>query len=86
MEDRDLNILLSLDTYQGMTDSEIDSIIDYRIKQATESLISSNAVAYDNGYSAAISSTNAALCSYTMDLLSRLCNQTPVLEQVISYE
>ena len=86
MEDRDLNILLSLDTYQGMSDSEIDSIIDYRIKQATESLVASNAVAYDNGYSAAISSTNAALCNYTMDLLGRLCNQTPVLEQVISYD
>lgn len=31
---RDINVLLSLDTYQGMTDEEIDSVIDYKIEQA----------------------------------------------------
>lgn len=31
---RTLDKLLALDTYQGMTDAEIDIILDYKIKQA----------------------------------------------------
>lgn len=31
---RDINILLNLGTFQGMTDEEIQMIIDYRIKYA----------------------------------------------------
>lgn len=30
---RDINVLLSLNTYQGMTDEEIDLLIDYKIQQ-----------------------------------------------------
>lgn len=81
--DRDINILLQLDTYQGMTDSEIDSIIDYRIQRATETLVAAADIAYDNGYNAAIGSANVELCSYTQQLLETLCNTQPVLEQVV---
>ena len=31
---RTIDELLALDTYQGMTDAEIDVILDYKIKQA----------------------------------------------------
>jgi hypothetical protein len=34
---RDINVLLSLNTYQGMTDEEIDMLLDYKIKQAVNS-------------------------------------------------
>lgn len=34
---RDINILLSLDTYQGMSDEEIDLLIDYKIQVALDS-------------------------------------------------
>lgn len=34
---RDISVLLELDTYQGMTDEEIDSIIDYRVDCALRS-------------------------------------------------
>lgn len=34
MADIDLNALLRADTYQGMTDGEIDAIIDYRVERA----------------------------------------------------
>lgn len=34
MADIDLNALLEADTYQGMTDDEIDAIIDYRVERA----------------------------------------------------
>lgn len=36
-EPRDINVLLSLKTYQGMTDAEIDMILDYKIKRAVTS-------------------------------------------------
>ena len=32
-ETRDLDILLTLDTYQGMTDDEIESLVEYRAQQ-----------------------------------------------------
>lgn len=34
---RPIHILLDLDTYQGMTDSEIQSLIDYKINVAIQS-------------------------------------------------
>ena len=34
MADIDINALLKAETYQGMTDKEIDAIIDYRVERA----------------------------------------------------
>lgn len=34
MADIDLDVLLKAETYQGMTDEEIDAIIDYRVERA----------------------------------------------------
>lgn len=34
MADIDLDALLKAETYQGMTDGEIDAIIDYRVERA----------------------------------------------------
>lgn len=34
MADIDVNTLLKAETYQGMTDEEIDAIIDYRVERA----------------------------------------------------
>lgn len=33
-EPRDINVLLAMSTYQGMTDEEIDLILEYRIDRA----------------------------------------------------
>lgn len=33
-EPRDINVLLSLETYQGMTDAEIDLVLNYKIDRA----------------------------------------------------
>lgn len=38
-EPRSINELLSLGTYQGMTDTEIDSIIDYKVQLETTNAI-----------------------------------------------
>ncbi len=41
MADIDLNALLRAETYQGMTDEEINAIIDYRVERAkTDAVIS----------------------------------------------
>lgn len=41
MADIDLNALLEAETYQGMTDEEIDAIIDYKVERAeTDATIS----------------------------------------------
>lgn len=41
MADIDLNALLKAETYQGMTDEEIDAIIDYKVERAkTDATIS----------------------------------------------
>lgn len=34
---RDINVLLSLDTYQGMSDAEIESVLEFKIKEALDS-------------------------------------------------
>ena len=34
MADIDVNALLKAETYQGMTDEEIDAIIDYKVERA----------------------------------------------------
>lgn len=34
MADIDINALLKAETYRGMTDEEIDAIIDYRVERA----------------------------------------------------
>ena len=34
MADIDINALLKAETYQGMTDDEIDAIIDYKVERA----------------------------------------------------
>lgn len=47
---REIYILLSLDTYQGMTDAEIESVIEYKISQALISNEHQNkiaAISYD---------------------------------------
>lgn len=41
MADIDLNALLRAETYQGLTDEEIDAIIDYKVERAkTDATIS----------------------------------------------
>lgn len=47
MADIDLNALLKAETYQGMTDEEIDAIIDYRVERAkTDATISKDMEAH----------------------------------------
>lgn len=48
MTDIDLNALLKAETYQGMTDEEIDAIIDYKVERAkTDATISKDMEAHE---------------------------------------
>lgn len=47
MADIDLNALLKAETYQGMTDEEINAIIDYKVERAkTDATISKDMEAH----------------------------------------
>lgn len=47
MSNVDLNALLKAETYQGMTDEEIDAIIDYKVERAkTDATISKDMEAH----------------------------------------
>lgn len=47
MADIDINSLLKAETYQGMTDEEIDAIIDYKVERAkTDATISKDMEAH----------------------------------------
>lgn len=47
MADIDLNALLGAETYQGMTDEEIDAIVDYKVERAkTDATISKDMEAH----------------------------------------
>lgn len=54
MNDRDIDTLLQLGTYQGMTDSEITSLINYAVNRATAEMSSSLTEAYQSGFDAAM--------------------------------
>lgn len=71
---RDINVLLSLDTYQGMTDEEIDSVIDYKIEQAlNEESFSTSLSEIQATYqarrdaSAAVAQDSAAMLQYRLN-------------------
>ena len=47
-EDRSLSELLTLDTYQGMTDTEIETLIQERIRHAIAETITEEKLTYAN--------------------------------------
>ena len=79
---RDIDTLLALTTYQGMTDEEINLVIQYMINRATASLVSQANVAYDEGVSSAQVAHEKELVDYTKNLLDTLCAQPVFLEVV----
>lgn len=63
---RDINVLLTLNTYQGMTDEEIDMIINYKISvgvqaEVSQQCINSQIAASNELVSTSLQAKNAAL-------------------------
>ena len=70
MNDRDIDTLLQLGTYQGMTDSEITSLINYAVNRATADMNSSLTEAYQAGFDAAINERVSDVAAHAQELLS----------------
>ena len=79
---RDINTLLALDTYQGMTDEEINELMYYRVETATAEWRNLYEIAFDEGYQAGIKSRTNELVDYTKDLLDELVAKPMELKKV----
>lgn len=79
---RDLDTLLSLGTYQGMTDEEIESVIDFKIKCAL------NDAEFKVSYNNTMSECEARIAAYaetsqhTMELVQSILNKPLQLRTV----
>lgn len=80
---RALGVLLSLDTYQGMTDEEIEDIIEFRCKQARQDDLQKmryNNLEAQNAEFMQRSAENARLAN---ELLQSVLNRGHVDESII---
>ena len=78
LPDRSVSVLLSLDTYQGMTDTEIQSLIDWHVQCAkTEALQSAELEAHQAAIDAVISDSirsNTAIENMLQSVVKRCTN------------
>ena len=70
--DRPLGDLLKLTTYQGMTDTEIDTLIDYKIHMAILDDDRQRTIEIEQQNSQIMREQNAALCQATENMLESM--------------
>lgn len=75
VETRDINVLLSLETYQGMTDEEIDIILNYKIKQAITSQEVLMRAAIETERMNSMIETSRANAQRALDMIEYLINR-----------
>lgn len=84
-KDRSIQELLRLDTYQGMTDTEITSIVDYAVRQAaTQAAQNVNVKVMQAGYDALVQQAQAA--SDALRASVDAANATASEFKAVSYE
>ncbi len=71
-EPRDINVLLALDTYQGMTDAEIDLILNYKVNAAVNSQEMQAKVAAFNQQSSQCVADNRAAAQRALDMIESI--------------
>jgi formiminotetrahydrofolate cyclodeaminase len=82
MAEIDINTLLKAETYQGMTDEEIDAIIDYKIERAkVDSTISKDMEAHQE-LMRAIMGTQAESSAKVRDAFQTALDAPTVYEEV----
>ena len=82
MADIDLNALLKADTYQGMTDEEIDAIIDYKVERAKiDATISKDMEAHQE-LMRALMSTQAESSAKVRDMFQTALDAPTIYEEV----
>lgn len=78
MTDIDLNALLKAETYQGMTDEEINAIIDYKVERAkTDATISKDMEAH-RVIMKELMNTQAESSAKTRDMFQAILNAPTV--------
>lgn len=81
---RTVDELLQLNTYQGMSDAEIQSLIEFYVVRETEMLRSMAATAFDNGVVSAQAKATSDYYEYAKQTLANTIGAAQL--EVISYE
>lgn len=82
MADIELDALLKAETYQGMTDEEIDAIIDYRVERAkVDATISKDMEAHQE-LMRSLMGTQAESSAKVRDMLQEALDAPAVYEEV----
>lgn len=79
---RDLNTLINLDTYQGMTDEEIELIINYKIESKVRERIIEASKTLNTLKMEAILQQNVESSQRAMSMLQSIRDRKPVLHTV----
>lgn len=79
---RDISVLLSLNTYQGMTDEEIDLIIAYKTRDGIHKKLIETADLTCAQKTEQIIADNRASCEKTESMLQSLLSKKPELKAV----
>jgi hypothetical protein len=79
---RELSVLIGLQTYQGMTDEEINLILNYRIETEVRKRISEGNKAINIIQMEAMINQNKESSTAAMDVLKSILNRKPILNTV----
>ena len=79
---RDLNTILNLDTYQGMTDEEIEMILNYKIESKVRERIIEASKTINTLKMEALLQQNIESSQRAMSMLQSIRDRKPVLHTV----
>lgn len=82
MADIDIDALLKAETYQGMTDEEIDAIIDYKVERAKGDATISKDMEAHQELMRAIMGTQAESSAKVRDMFQEALDGPTVYEEV----
>lgn len=82
MADIDINTLLKADTYQGMTDEEVDAIIDYKVERAKVDTTISKDMEAHRELMRALMGTQAESSAKVRDMFQEALDAPTVYEEV----
>ena len=82
MADIDMNTLLKAETYQGMTDEEIDAIIDYKVERAKGDATISKDMEAHQALMRSLMGTQAESSAKVRDMFQEVLDAPTVYEEV----
>lgn len=82
MAEIDLNALLKAETYQGMTDEEIDAIIDYKVERAKGDATISKDMEAHQALMRSLMGTQAESSAKVRDMFQTALNAPTIYEEV----